>query len=280
MQSNRKHILIVIPAYNEEARIGKTLAQYAQYFGVKYPNSYELLVVLNGCVDDTESVVKDYQTHHKSIKYMVFTDPIGKGGAVAHGLKVAQADYIGFTDADGSTSPSEMDKLFDVLKNGSDLGSVVGSRSMGDSKVEGKSKTRSIMSKGFNIGVNTLFRLGIKDTQCGAKVFKKEVLDKVVDRLKIANMAFDVNILVEVKKAGYRTKEQAIHWVDTEGSKIGHPIKTSIVMAISVLKLWFFKSPLRYLYPILRPVGFAFQSVVMSPQELQFRYISLDNQPK
>jgi glycosyltransferase involved in cell wall biosynthesis len=204
---------------------------------------------------------------------MVFVDPIGKGGAVAHGLKMAQADYIGFTDADGSTSPEEMDKLFDSLKDDSDIGSVVGSRSLPESKVEGKSKARSVMSKGFNMGVNTLLGLNIKDTQCGAKVFKQDVLDNVVDKLKIANMAFDVNILVEVKKAGYTIKEQAIHWVDAEGSKIGHPVKTSAVMAISVLKIWFFKTPLRYLYPVLKPVGYTIQSIFMNQREMRYRYI-------
>src|SRR3989338_8373541 len=100
---------IVIPAYNEEKRIGKTLDQYLTYFTKNYKKDYELIVVLNGCRDNTRGVVEEF-TRYPQLRILEFKEG-NKGRSVLEGFKTAHGDYIGFTDADESTSPEEYHKL-------------------------------------------------------------------------------------------------------------------------------------------------------------------------
>ena len=87
---------IIIPAYNEAQRIGKTLKLYEEYFSQNYPNNYEILVVLNGCKDNTLEVVQSFQAKFpSSLKYLDIKEPIGKGGAIAEGFKIAKGDLVG-----------------------------------------------------------------------------------------------------------------------------------------------------------------------------------------
>ena len=102
MSASAPSLLLLIPAYNEENRIGPVLNQYAEYFGRHYPGKFGLVVVLNGCRDDTMGVVQEAEKHHPCITHSEFPAAIGKGGALIEGLKLAPlADLIGYVDADG-----------------------------------------------------------------------------------------------------------------------------------------------------------------------------------
>src|SRR3989344_8345313 len=98
----KNNLTIIIPAYNEERRIGKTLDDYCRFFN-KIKLDYKLLVLLNGCKDNTLDVVKKYKKKHSKIEYKNIKEAIGKGGAVIEGFKIANTDLIGFVDADNST---------------------------------------------------------------------------------------------------------------------------------------------------------------------------------
>lgn len=248
-------ISIIIPAYNEEKRIIKTLKNYVTYYNEHYYQNYQILVVLNGCVDKTEEVVVEFIKQNPTVEYIVFPDAIGKGGALKEGLKVAKGENLGFTDADDSTRPEILHRLFSVLEMVPTLDCVIGSRRMVGSVVSGKSKGRGVMSWGFNAGVNMLFSLGIKDTQCGAKVFRNSLVSKILPSLTISNMAFDVNFLVDAKKVGAKILEMPIEWEDEKGSTIKNNVGTSVAMALSVLRLRMMYSPLKGLYPFLEPIG-------------------------
>ena len=266
MPSNSTELLtIIIPAYNEEQRIGETLQKYLDYYELRYSKNYKILVVLNGCKDNTEGVVKKFKEKYPSLDYLVFDDPIGKGGAIKEGLKVANTELVAFTDADSSTRPEILHRLIAVLELTDSLDCVIGSRNMVGSVVTGKSQKRKIMSSGFNFGVNFLFGLGFKDTQCGAKVVRQRLIPKIIDNLTISNMAFDVNFLVDVKRAGGKTLEMPIEWEDSDGSTISNNgFKTSFVMALSVFRLWLLYSPFKFLYPtLIRPISeFLFHNLV------------------
>src|ERR1044071_2667869 len=106
MPASPHSLLLLIPAYNEEKRIGPVLREFADYFQREFPGRFELVVVLNGCRDNTLGVVQETAKDFPSIRALDFPDPIGKGGALIEGLKLAsRADLIGYVDADGATSP-------------------------------------------------------------------------------------------------------------------------------------------------------------------------------
>src|ERR1700749_1712093 len=109
-------LLILIPAYNEEARIEPMLRGYADFFGRNYSGKFQLVVVLNGCRDNTLGVVQRVAKDYASIGWLDFPAPIGKGGALIEGLKLAdKADLIGYVDADGATGPAAFFKLIPFM---------------------------------------------------------------------------------------------------------------------------------------------------------------------
>jgi glycosyltransferase involved in cell wall biosynthesis len=265
MNKNQKEgflpkISLIIPAYNEEQRIGKTLDNYSKKFGKEYGENFEILVVLNGCRDSTLNVVKKQAQKNSLIKFFNIKEAVGKGGAIRAGLSEVSGDLVGYTDADGSTSPEMMIKLFKVLNIEAEIDCVVGSRNMEQSVVKGKKVSRMFISTVFNTFVNLLFNFGLKDTQCGAKVFSKEINDGLKDRLSVSNMAFDVDLLLNIKFLEGNIMEVPINWEDDEGTTINNPLKTSLLMFFSVWRLRLFYSPLRFFYNLLRPLDLIFWS--------------------
>src|SRR4051812_23230798 len=119
-------LLLLIPAYNEENRLEPVLREYAAYFHTNYKGSFQLVVVLNGCRDNTIGVVHRVAQDYKTISALEFPGPIGKGGALIEGLKLAPlADLIGYVDADGATSPAA---FHDLVKHSDRADCIIGSR--------------------------------------------------------------------------------------------------------------------------------------------------------
>src|SRR3989344_7811527 len=171
---------IIIPAYNEETRIGKTLENYTSFFNKNLKN-YEIIVVLNGCVDNTLEIVNKIANKNKTLKILEFKEKIGKGGAIKEGFKLAKGDLIGFVDADSSTSPEEFLKLYNNI---SDYDGIIASRWMKGSVISKKQPfLRIIFGRVFNFIVNALFGFHYKDTQCGAKLFRKQAVEKIINNI-------------------------------------------------------------------------------------------------
>jgi len=200
---------IVIPAYNEEKRIGRTLDNYLNFFSKKLKD-FEIIVVLNGCIDNTLDIVKNFNKKNKKIKYLDFKEAIGKGGAIVEGFKKAKGNLIGFVDADLAT---KSDAFYGLVKNINDYDGIIASRWMKGSKINIKQPLlKRIGSRGFNFLVKLLFNLNFKDTQCGAKLFKKYVIKNILNDLKITRWAFDVNLLYSAKRKHYKIKEIPTEW--------------------------------------------------------------------
>jgi len=203
---------LVIPAYNEEHRIGELFDRIRHFDG-------ELIVVCDGN-DRTADVVNKIAAARPDlvIRCLIFQHRLGKGGGVRAGMQAAKAPYIGFFDADGSTMISEMDRLFSLLVSAD---AVIGSRWMNGSDVAVRQDlTRRIASRFFNLIIRVLFGLSYTDTQCGAKVFRKEALDIVLNEITATGFEFDVEILWRLKRAGFTVIEAPIVWQNRGDSRV------------------------------------------------------------
>jgi glycosyltransferase involved in cell wall biosynthesis len=242
-------LLLLIPAYNEERRIEPVLRDYAQFFGKNYSGKFQLVAVLNGCTDNTLGVVQGIAAEFPAIRALEFKEPIGKGGALIEGLKLAlHADLIGYVDADGATPPHA---FFDLVKQIGAADCVIGSRWLPGAVIhQSQTGNRQFASRIFHKIVQWLFWMNIHDTQCGAKVMKREAVEKIHSNLRIADMAFDINLLVALKRAGFRILEVPTEWTDKAGSKV-HLFRSSLTMFLSVLRIRLIYSPF---YQWLRPL--------------------------
>lgn len=240
----KSRLSVIIAAHNEEGRIAKTLEEYAGYFYREYGQDFEIIVIPNGCTDQTLEILNVFRDKFPQTKVKTFQRKIGKGGAIIEGLKLADGDTLLLVDADGATPPTELDKLITEL---SDNDGAVGSRWLPQSRIVKKqSSARRFASRGFNLLIRALFGLPFADTQCGAKAFRKQAIDGVLDQLETTNFAFDVELLYELKRKGYRIKEVPITWEDIEGSTLN--LKRTIpMMFLAVIRLRMLNSPFKFM---------------------------------
>ena len=239
-----KRFLLLIPAYNEQERIEATLLRFVDCFEERVPGQYSIAVVLNGCRDRTLEIVDAVSLEHPTVKALNFPDRIGKGGALIKGIESAPAvDWISYVDADGATSPEELLRLLELCQ---DRDCVIGSRWLPGAVLhKQQTLTRQVASRSFHCIVQLLFRLNVKDTQCPAKVFTRDAAERITDKLRIADLAFDVNLLYSLKRAGYTLHEEPTEWTDQLGSKVTQTLfRSSLVMLLSVIRLRIYYSPL------------------------------------
>jgi glycosyltransferase involved in cell wall biosynthesis len=242
-------LLLLIPAYNEENRIEPVLVEFAEYFQQHYPGKFQLVVVLNGCRDNTIGVVRRVADKYPAISFLEFAAPIGKGGALIEGLKLAPlADLIGYVDADGATSPKAYHDLVRLID---EADCVIGSRWLPGSVLhQSQTWMRRFASRCFHLVVQSLLWLNIKDTQCPAKVIRRRAVEKIHASLLTADLAFDVNLLYSLKREGFSILEVPTEWTDKVGSKVTQTlVRSSLVMFLSVVRLRLIYSPF---YPWLR----------------------------
>jgi glycosyltransferase involved in cell wall biosynthesis len=242
-------LLLLIPAYNEEHRIEPVLREYAGYFQDHYHGKFQLVVVLNGCRDNTLGVVERVAHDFTSVSALEFHEPIGKGGALIEGLRLAfLADLIGYVDADGATPPAA---FHDLIKKMPGADCVIGSRWIPGAVLhQEQTRKRQFASRVFHFIIQTLFWMNIRDTQCGAKVMRREAVEKIHSSLRIADMAFDINLLYALKRAGFRILEVPTEWTDKVGSKVTLG-RTSLMMLLSAIRIRLVYSPF---YKWLRPL--------------------------
>lgn len=230
-------ISVIIPAYNEEKRIGKTLEEYCKFFNGLVKEKildYQLLVVINNTKDKTEEIVKSYQKKFRKIKFLNF-ERGGKGFAITEGFKESlkgDFDLIGFVDADMATSP---EAFYDLIENINGYDGAIASRSIRGAKTS-FTFVRKITHRGFNLFTRFFFFFPYRDTQCGAKIFKREVIEKINDKINMTNWVYDVNLLYLCKRGGFRIKEVPTVWEDKSGSKV-NVMKTTLQMFLGLVRL-------------------------------------------
>lgn len=210
---------IIIPAYNEEKRLPKTLQEIDAYLK-RQDYSYEIIVVNDGSKDSTAKIVEDLKLQIANLKLIDNKENHGKGWVVRQGMLEAHGDLRVFMDADNSTSIDQIEKMWPEFENGFHV--VIGSRDVKGAVIAVKqSWYRQLLGEIFNLIVQTMAGLwGVWDTQCGFKGFTKEATEMIFPKCRIDRWAFDVEILVIAKKSGFKIKEIPVRWINDAQSKV------------------------------------------------------------
>ena len=216
-------VSILIPAYNESARLGQTLAHVLAYLNAQpYPS--EVLVVDDGSTDETRLVAETgfaARTGHVAARVLSYQPNRGKGYAVRQGLLAAQGQVAVFSDADLSTPIEELPKLLDPILAG-DYDVVFGSRAL-DRSLIGVHQPwlREQSGRFFNLVMRATTGLPYWDTQCGFKAFRLAACRPLAEAAALDRFGFDVELLLLAHRAGLRLREQPVRWNDAAGSKVG-----------------------------------------------------------
>ncbi len=209
---------MVVPAYNEEERLPRTLARLDEYYRAQdYP--WDVTVVSDGSTDRTEEIVQAFAKEHAGFRLIASRPNRGKGYVVRKGMLEAQGDLVLFCDADLATPQEETEKLLAHMRQGADV--AIGSRPLADSKLEKHQPfLREFLGRGFNKAVQLLAIRGIDDTQCGFKMFTRKAAQDVFRRCTFDGFSFDFEALLIARDLGFRIDEVPIRWSHQEGSKV------------------------------------------------------------
>jgi glycosyltransferase involved in cell wall biosynthesis len=222
---------IVFPAHNEEDRIGRTLDAYSR---TCTDADVRFVVALDSCSDRTAEVVRRHRARDRRV-HLIEYPRLGKGGVIAETFGRSDADLVGFVDADGATPPDEMLRL---ARTASRTDGAIASRRHPAAVLPARRPlTRQITSAGFAAVVRRVMRLPYADTQCGAKVLRREVVDDVLPRLSSRDLLFDVDLLAAAGERGWRIVEVPTVWIDQEGSRV-RPVTDTRRMGVSLARLW------------------------------------------
>ena len=235
LASNDIYLSVVIPCFNEEKRIGKTLSQIITYLNQQSYTS-EIRIIDDGSTDRTADICRSHQPEFPRLYINHISPNHGKGYAVRTGMLESKGAYILFSDADLSTPIAEVEKLLSGINtNSADI--AIGSRSMPRSDVTVHQPWyRERMGKMFNGFVQYFVLPGFIDTQCGFKLFTRAVAEDVFQQQQIWGFAFDVEILYIAHQRGYRTVEVPIHWENSPLSKV-NPVLDSSRMLYELFRI-------------------------------------------
>ena len=212
------HLSVVVPAYNEEERLPRTLARLHEYYETQ-PYPFDVIVVSDGSQDRTAEIVREFAKVYPHFAIVEYQPNRGKGYAVRKGMLEAGGDLVLFCDADLATPQEETEKLLEHIKAGANV--AIGSRPLRDSQLERRQPLhRELLGRLFNRAVQSLAIKGIDDTQCGFKLFTRAAAQEVFSRCKLDGFSFDFEALMVARDLGYRIDEVPIRWSHQEGSKV------------------------------------------------------------
>ncbi len=211
---------IVVPAYNESARLPATLECLLAWLEARRFAFAEILVVDDGSRDSTAAFVEKFALKHPCVRLLRNPGNRGKGYAVRHGMQKAAGDWILFTDADLSTPIEELDTLFERLKASSSV-AAIGSRALDRSLVEVRqSAFREASGQFFNLVMRAVTGLPFLDTQCGFKLYHSSAARQIFPRQRLDGFSFDVEDLYIARRRGLTVVEVPVHWRNVEGTKV------------------------------------------------------------
>lgn len=232
-------VSIIIPAYNEEARLPPTLTRVASFLR-QQPYTAEVLVVENGSQDRTSEVVQHFidQAVQPSDRFRVqlFHTPQGKGAAVKHGMLQARGDYRVMSDADLAVPIEEINKFLPPALTARTYDIAIASREGPGAVRYDEPAHRHLMGRVFNFLVRTMAVPGVQDTQCGFKCFTGEAAEFLFPLQRIDGWAFDVEILHIASRHGLRMVEVPVHWYYGQNSRI-RPIQNTLSMIAELLHI-------------------------------------------
>lgn len=221
-------ISIVMPGYNEGEHIYQNLLLTSEVIG-GIADTYEIIFVNDGSTDDTLQKAYDASEQDKHIKVYDYAKNHGKGNALKVGVEKASGDYIAFLDSDLELHPAQLLKFYNILQS-KEADVVIGSKLHPESKTDYPLRRR-IISTGYYIGLRVLFRLKVKDTQTGLKLFKADVIKPVMRLILVKKFAYDIEVLAIINKSGCRIVEAPIELSFSRGQKWGR-IKLKDIMDV------------------------------------------------
>lgn len=219
---------VVIPAYNEEDRIVRTLTETLSWLDDQEYNA-EILVVSDGSRDATGKVVSEFSdTDRVQIRFLEYFPNRGKGYAVRYGMLRAEGEFVLFMDADYSVPASYIRTALELVENGYDA--AIASRALSDSCItQHQSFFRELSGKLYTLVQNTYLGFRYPDTQCGFKIFSKKACQSLFSRQKLHSVIFDPEILYLARRSGYRVGQFPVDWTHQEDSRIQYDsIKKSL----------------------------------------------------
>jgi len=224
-------LAVIVPAYNEEPRLEKSLAKLGEYLSVRNYD-WEVVVVDDGSTDRTPEIVRQITEGDSHFRLISYRPNKGKGAAVRIGMVEAEADWLLLCDADLATPIEEVEKLFAAGKP-----IAIGSRPLRESDLAIRQPWwREAAGRMFNFAVQALSIRGIKDTQCGFKLFSREAAKAIFPRCRFDGFSYDFEALLIGQKLGFEIAEVPIRWSHQEGSKV-RLIRDGLRMLRDLVKL-------------------------------------------
>ncbi|MBN1462697.1 MAG: glycosyltransferase family 2 protein [Paludibacteraceae bacterium] len=219
-----KTITFLIPLYNEEKRLGKTITALVNAVIPAELKLEKIIFVNDGSTDNTAEMVNDYKSIIKSatgakVHLVSYEKNMGKGYAIKTGMKCSDSDYTLFFDADMATPISELEKFIPFMKREDAV--IVGTRKNGKSTVvKHQPKYRELLGRMYTLLSQTILNTWVTDFTCGFKAFSREAKVDIFTRSMIDRWGYDSEILFLAKKLGYKITEKAVTWTDDRNTKV------------------------------------------------------------
>jgi glycosyltransferase involved in cell wall biosynthesis len=232
--NNSCEISIVIPAYNESTRLGRTLDRVLNFIRQQGWDA-EVIVVDDGSRDRTADLVREYAQNNPIVRLIQNPGNHGKGYSVRSGMLSAQGAIVLFTDADLSAPIEEAPKLLAALAAGADI--AIGSRWVrSELQTQRQSLARQVLGRTFNLLLRMLLRLEFKDTQCGFKAFRRSAAKTIFPLQRIEGWGFDPEILFLAGRMGFEAAEVPVVWAHDEGTRI-NPVADGSKMVLEMVRI-------------------------------------------
>ena len=211
------YLSVVIPAYNEERRIGKTLAKFRRYFDAQN-YAYEVIVSDDGSSDTTREIVNIIAEGWPQLRLLTASYNQGKGAVVKRGMLSARGQYVLFADADNATPIEELEKFWPYIKT---YPIVFGSRYCFGAQVHiAQARHRIILSRLSNLLIRTMAVPGVWDTQCGFKLFERNAGQNIFANVRLTRFGFDIEAFAIARQLGYQFKEVGINWYNDFDTRV------------------------------------------------------------
>lgn len=209
---SRKEISIILPAYNEAARIEKCIQEVA-LTASSFSSSYEIIVAEDGSTDGTETIVANLSKSNIHLNLLHSPIRLGKGKAIKRAMRSASGNAIVFMDVDLATRLDHLQYIVGLAQERRGL--IIGSRHVKGARVQ-RRISRSMFSLAYNLLVRVLFQDGVHDHQCGFKAINHEVAEVILNRCVSDGFFFDTEMILWCKKLGYSVKETGVEWAEKE----------------------------------------------------------------
>jgi len=211
------YLSVIIPAYNEECRIGRTLTKLRSYLD-NQNYTYEVVVSDDGSSDTTREIVNIIAEGWPQLRLLIAPQNQGKGAVVKQGVLSAHGRYVLFTDADNATPIEEIEKFWPYVKS---YPIVFGSRYCHGAHVHiAQARHRIILSRLSNLLIRMMAVPGILDTQCGFKLFEQNVGKNIFANVRLTRFGFDIEVFVIARQLGYQFKEVGINWYNDADTRV------------------------------------------------------------